>query len=436
MNFKTVLQWMKHNPIAVGSAVLCLVSLVFLLIVRANGNAMIEAALTRANEIKKIEGYRSTAMKLPPEKVDAGARIVNGVVNKAAIEYLKRVFSQMQGDYNQIRELANKHNQGDATRGMHLPMIEGLFPDPGFREFILYDARPPYLAAFEEMLGPSAEGAQYPRLNAGGPVSPDRMAQAIAPLERNLRARYGLMDNQALNQTQQAQLATEQRRATMELLRQNAKAIHIYAGPGIFQIDPWEQKPRIENIWESQLNLWIQQDIVQTIARTNRVANPASNVIVAPIKRLNKMSVIPGYVGINTGGGMSNHGGYGQVASAESKLPDDFSIASSGRLSNTIYDVKHVWVDMDLDIQQLPVFMDELVQTNFMTVLKMEMSDIDEYALLSQGYFVGSADVVNVRMLIETLWLRAWVSPLMPRAIRQQIGVPDLTPGSPQASAQ
>lgn len=437
MNFKQVLQWIKGNPIAVGSAVVCLVSLIFVMIViRSTGNTMLEDAAKRSIEIKKIQGYQSTPMKLPPEKTDSGARIVNGVVNKAAIDYLKRVFSQMQGDYNQIRDLAIKHNQGDATRGMHLPIIEGLFPDPGLRESVLYYARKPYEDSFSEMLGPDAQGAQYPRLNAGEPVPKVRLEKAVEPLERNLRARYGLQTNEALTPTQQIELQREKRTATIDLLRQNARAIHIYANVNAFQRDVWAAKPQIENVWESQLNLWIQQDIVQTISRTNRVSDPKANVIGSPIKRLNSIKVVPGYVGINSGGGMSSHSGYGQVASAETKLPDDFSIASSGRLSNTIYDVKHVWVDMDIDIQQLPIFMDELVQTNFMTVLKMELNDVDEYQLLSEGYFMGSADVVHVRMLIETLWLRAWVSPMMPKRIRELIGVPELNAEATQAMAQ
>jgi hypothetical protein len=427
---------MKHNPIADGAIVLVLASLVLLLIVHFNGSSFTEQTLKRSAEIKKIEAFSRTPMKLPPENTDASPRMIYGVVNQAAIKYLQDVYAQMKGDYNQIWNLAIKHNQGDAVRGMHLPIIDNLFPDPGFlRADVLYTARQPYQNAFEEMLRPAAEGAQYPRLDAGDPISQERLEQVVEPLERNLRARYGIPDGGQLTNTQQEELLREKRRAQLDLIRQHAQSIHIYTNASAFQIDNWPSPPNIINIWESQLNLWIQQDIVQTISRTNRVSDQSFSVIQAPIKRLNKISIVPGYVGIDTGGGMSSHGGYNEASSGETKLPDDFSIAPTGRLSNSLYDVRHVWVDMDVDIQQLPVFMDELVQTNFMSVLKMKITDVNEYDLLQHGYFLGSADVVNVHMLIETLWFRDWTVPMMPQAVRDHIGAQNPN-GSSQASAQ
>lgn len=425
MNFKTVLQWIKQNPIAVASVVLCLASLIFLMIVNAKGNSFMEEARTRSQEIKRIEGFSSTPMRLPPERVDAPPRVVNAAVNQAAIDYLQSVFGQMQGDYNKIWDLAVKHNRGDVTRGLHIPMLEGLFPDSSGRAYKLYDARDPYESAFEDMLLPASGNTAYPRLNAGRPASQELLDQATESIERNMRIRLNIPPNQQLSPAQQNQLMLDKRQAMMDVLRQQAQRIHIYANRNAFQIDQWEVPPQMTTLWESQMNLWIQQDIVQTIARTNRVSNPSQSVISAPIKRLNSIKVVPGYVGINTGGGIVGGGGRGQeqIASGETKLPDDFSYAPTGRMSNTLYDVKHVWVDMDVDIQQLPVFMDELVQTNFMSVLKMEMSNVDEYAMLSQGYFYGTGDVVNVRILIETIWLRDWLVPMMPPAIKQMLGV-------------
>ena len=93
-----------------------------------------------------------------------------------------------------------------------------------------------------------------------------------------------------------------------------------------------------------------------------------------------------------------------ETPSATPKLPDDFSLAATGRRGNDIYDVRHVWVTLIMDSQHMPEFFEALAQTNFMTVLKLEVKDEDEYAAAKDGYIYGPGDSVKVTMLIETIW--------------------------------
>jgi hypothetical protein len=105
------------------------------------------------------------------------------------------------------------------------------------------------------------------------------------------------------------------------------------------------------------------------------------------------------------------------AASLNQKLPDDFTLAPTGRRSNVAYDVRHVWVTVIVDSQQLPTFFDNLAQVNFMTVLKLEITDEDEYKAAQQGYIYGSCDAVKIQMLVETIWLRDWTTKWMPQAV-------------------
>ena len=50
----------------------------------------------------------------------------------------------------------------------------------------------------------------------------------------------------------------------------------------------------MDEIWEGQMGLWMQQDIVEVIARMNEVWNPEQNVTTAPIKRLIGNEVVDG----------------------------------------------------------------------------------------------------------------------------------------------
>jgi hypothetical protein len=252
-----------------------------------------------------------------------------------------------------------------------------------------------------------------------------------------------------------------------EVLREYADTIHLYVGatseqvPGFpFQIGAWAESgdfPTPAQIWEGQLELWIQQDIARVIALANNVDGSKtrlledetgqmaeqvypSSVVDAPVKRLMGIYVVPGYVGFHTlggvGAGASNtasgvqraDGSYdapigGMTGSPDQRQSDNFYVGPSGRVSNAVYDVRHAVVNMVVDYQQLPMFFEALSQVSFMTALDVQIRDVDEYAALAEGYFYGRGDVVEVTMVIETIWLRDWTVPLMPEQTKQYLGL-------------
>ena len=177
------------------------------------------------------------------------------------------------------------------------------------------------------------------------------------------------------------------------------------------------------------MGLWIQQDIAEVIARVNQAENPEANVLTAPVKRLIQIELASGYVGIN-----AQIGGEGppaairqktptmELAGADTKIPDQFTLSPTGRSSNGLYDVIHVKVKMDVDSAQLSTLLEHLRTVNFMTVLSAEVSDVDEYELLREGYIYGPGDTVRLTALIETIWLREWTIHLMPQAVRHIVG--------------
>jgi hypothetical protein len=124
-------------------------------------------------------------------------------------------------------------------------------------------------------------------------------------------------------------------------------------------------------------------------------------------------------------------GGTVAAANPNEKLPDDFGVAHSGRRSNGIYDVRHAWVSVIIDAKEMPKFFDNLAKTNFLTVLKMVVRNVDEYEDLKQGYIYGSEDCVRADILIESIWLRDWTAGLMPPSIRQTLGVATAGGGTP-----
>ena len=434
-------RWMAANPITMASVVVIFVCLIVLAWVNFQGSAFIAMMQDRQATVRQIDGFRSTSVQVPPPSPDQPPVRYNIAVNEAAIRELTTAYEKMDTEYNEIFKVAVQVNRLD-----HYPMEDKLFPtpsDPG-RPFA---AKERYIESFDEMLGPPSFNTLLPRLNAGGPLSMTAVTQALAEVEQAFLSQYFQeMSVADLGETERKALADRKLERLKDLIRRHAEARTIYVAGEPRTLDPWGPSypfdvgnwarpgppPTMEQLWEGQMELWFQQDIVKAIAQTNRVESSDSNVLNAVIKRLIKIDVQPRYVGIDHTGLLVQRGGSGAPQAApDQKIPDNFAISHTGRASNTIYDVRHAEVRFHADFQRLNEFLDELSKVNFMTVLKLDVQQVDEYEMLQAGFVYGSDDVVSVTMLIESVWLRAWTAQYMPPEVRTRLGV--LLPGEAEA---
>jgi hypothetical protein len=198
------------------------------------------------------------------------------------------------------------------------------------------------------------------------------------------------------------------------------------------------------------------------------------NVMVSPIKRLLVCEVVPGYVGLHTRGavvtdtttgfdsGSGNDSaippiditvggtdGSSIVSTTPSgdpdnagqrpsvyptpptelapqdptqKAPEHFGITPTGRVSNSVFDVRHTRLVIDIQWEALPGFIEQLRDINFMTVVGAKLQDIDEYQILREGgYVYGEGDVVRAELIVESLWFRDWTSKHMPKSVKQKL---------------
>ncbi len=273
------------------------------------------------------------------------------------------------------------------------------------------------------MFEPHSPIADYPQLHAMPGLSPAELKAGMDDATRDFVASLGKTAGTALTPDENDKLQQAQAVKVFQLLVAHAKQTHLYAQtnpamPGFpFDIPNWalgKGRPSDSDLWEGQMTLWILGDVARAIALTNRVENPDISVIVAPIKRLLLVNVVPGYAGNavpppDAGGGTS--------------YPAHFEFSPTGRVSTGLYDVRYVNLSMIVDWKRLPVFFDALAQVNFMTVVKMTVTDVDAYDALKDGYVYGSGDPVKIDMLIETIWFRDWTKKLMPAAIQKARGL-------------
>ncbi len=462
----------KSNPITVAAVVVVLLCAGVLGWIYMQGAALEEDMTKRVAVRNDLQGFVRRRVVIPPENAGGQPREFFITINKPAIENLKTAFEGMGVEYKVISDDLLAIN----SRG-HEPMDPNLLPKPR-TEGLRYEIKTQYREALRAMLGkPGTQPAR--RLNAGMPPNAQAIDRVLGTVEREFRQTQVFGPN--LTAADVRKLRELQRTKLMDLLMERAQSLHLYAetdlGPG-FPFDTSaipaaaaQVAASDEQIWEGQMAMWIQQDIVEAIGAINAVDKPNFNIVHAPIKRLLGVMVVPGSVGVNTAGGMGMQppinggpraaeelsaggagafggGGGGQMGfggqttpggtaavpppaslDPRAKLPADFTVSPSGRVTNPFFDVRHTWVSMVVNSRDIPMILDAFSRTNINTVLMTRVTDVDEYEALKEGFVYGTGDAVRLDMLVESIWFRQWTTPHMPLVVRRSLGIlpPDTT---------
>lgn len=449
---KYVIDWIKGNTLTVISLVVVVLALGLLGWIWMQERSFEERLAAREQVINRIDSYMRRSVDIPPEQPDDPAETIPDVtINPAANEAVAHLYEQMGREYEGIFNMAVQINKTG-----HELLAEGLFPAPNDPALPI-QAQVRYRDAFEAMLRPATqEPTVLPRLNAGEPVTKERVEREMAQVEADYRGGNSQGGGAAsVSDEEQQRMVRDKRARFADLLRERAESIHLYAAtnpssqefPFNAQALPQDASPELFQLWEGQLELWIQQDIAQAIAQANNTQDPSSSVLDAPVKRLISVSVLPGYVGLHNTGGITikeegrtsstspgyaqNVGGVseypppagGMTGSPDERVSDNFYVGPSGRVSNGLYDVRHARLVIMADVQRLPELFEQISRVNFMTILETRIVDVDEYEELQNNYFYGAGDIAQVELLIETIWLRDWTAKLMPSQVRQYVGI-------------
>jgi len=403
---RNMLTWAKANPLAVVCFAVILVSTIsFYYPTYVQSINFREEMAQRQQQIDQIQKFKQSSMTLPPANTDDPPMVIRDVINDDAIDRLDAVYKAMEEEYVNIYRFASGRNQ----RG-HDVMLNGLFPKP-LDESKPFDARKAYRDSFRVL---------YDLLDATTPPAQEEVDEMLATVVENYKATLFPVPDK-LTDAQMKEVRKKQAEKLQQMYQKRAAMHHVYAEPveinvqqgvwepGIFQIGEWAKpgrRPAMADIWEGQVQLWIQQDLVNAIRATNQMDNPSRSILNAPVKRIIGMFVKPGYVGVPSGG----YNGQREQDTSR-RLPDDFTHAMTGRQSNPIYDVRHAVLTLVIDSRKIPTLINALAQVNFMTVIGMKMTDVDEYAAMEEGYYYGpNTDAMQLDLTIETIWLRDWTA--------------------------
>jgi len=180
--------------------------------------------------------------------------------------------------------------------------------------------------------------------------------------------------------------------------------------------------PPPEELWYAQVALWINEDVVQAIDRLNSevardVGVELANIEHVPVKRLVATPV------------------FGYVLADGTLLPfptlgggPDRTVQSAsftGRKANSLYDVvpfRVVAVVSQPDVLRL---IDEITKSNFYQCVGASYETVNRAEEEAQGYFYGTEPVVRVTLDFEGYLLRDVYKPLMPKSVKELLGIKD-----------
>jgi len=444
-----VLHWIKGNiPIVVLGAVMVVTPIVAFIFAGRWNRSIAEEAQSRARKLTEIEALSKTSVQLV---VPGGEPIsFTGPVNQYILDEYKRVSDALQGDSTAVRELALAHN-----KGTHSPLIPRLFPEMPAVE---RDTLPPEM--FEAVL--QAYRNLLERIDAADPVPYDEVALRVGQREDDyISGTLRKKSRTELEPSELADLTSELTKARLAKYGERALSKRMYMSmAGLPLPSPALKASATEGeMFAWQWNYWLVEDILLALDDANRsvageegriAANPVKHVLwVRPLDALSFGGAggdaggsgsmqgsgrrVPRYGGLGPGGSSMAPPGGAQPVDPESGAPmgggvgsagKEYQSSLTGRTSNSLFDVRPVEVKLVASADRVPAIFDALARRNFMTVLDVDLRPADPFAAAAAGFIYGSEPIVELTLLLETVWLREWTLPLMPKQVREHLKIP------------
>jgi len=446
---KPVLAWVKSNLIIVIALALAIIAIPVALIFSSKMSAKLRSAVQ--SDVTSVMGQLnglavdySIPAATPAEQPWSLRRAPNQLLNTQVEEVLKRLTAESE----QARQIAIDRNSAGKSLIIAGKTPETtLFPSPAnesARVRLLTDMAEKWPAANAQLLADR---------RAGMPPNPEELyAMLEARFERLKHERVSGRVSQDLDAEEKQEIASQLADERLEAYRKQAQRITFYADPAVFRnVEPWSAArgvPRIEQAWEWQWIYWINQDIVDALAKANSAPGvPWVPVPNAPVKRVLSINVKP-FGATSTGGesdvdlnsrgrGESEDSGEAGAAAPDPNAPitPDYSVAPTGRagwpaVPNGLFDVRYATIEIIVDVNRLPAVLNAIATTNLMSVIDLDVRSYQNPSDIDQGFYFGPDTLVVATIGVESIWIRSWMVPWMPEPVRTRLGIPPDQPAT------
>ncbi|UCD29828.1 MAG: hypothetical protein JSV03_04925, partial [Planctomycetota bacterium] len=256
-------------------------------------------------------------------------------------------------------------------------------------------------------------------------------------LPRSMGSATKQLSNQQLNEMTLEELIQIDPETRFNVAR--AHNIYCYANtieslqqyPKITETDRYRPTP--EEMWEAQVGLWIEEDIIGALADLN---NSVAEKLTAagkhpwvgnlPVKRILGFW-IGGYVPPVSDTGSSGKGSIGGLGAsghgsqlAVGPPPTNANAVFTNNGCTTSVDVIQFAINLVVEAKMLPSVINALCEAGFYTPLKITYVAIPQQKF-PDGYVYGSAPAIEVRLVFEGCFLRSKYEKWMPQIVKDDI---------------
>jgi len=390
-----------------------------------------------------------SAMSEVQDKMQEAARLASDLqrgtgqpVNQGFIKAEEERIAAIRRHHEEVLEWARQRNTLE-------PLVPGLFPKPDRDRVIdlVRDFKNAYQQRLRELLQ---------MLDPGTPASAQDVSEMAETIrEEELAAKvFEDLDRAELGGAEpgpEPEEEEEPRRFPSGLLtdygakksaaaRANIAKAHqfrCYATPFSLEeipgvLDPEIVTPSEQAMWNAQVSLWIQETVIPALARVNdeaaaRIREQGQTPWVGnmPVKELISIRTPPYNVPYIVEDAPSDPPALpsGWTAATPPASPNQVFTHSA---SNQLYDVVQFTLKLVVDARMIPRIVDEICQDNFHTLLRLAYNDLsperNNWSMENKIY--GADPTVMVVMDFETIFLTDVYRPLMPNAVREQLGLP------------
>ena len=351
--------------------------------------------------------------------------------NEEMIKAEKAKAERFVSEYNEVLQVAEERNKRP-------PLMEGAFPRPA-QQYIPTEFKERYIAALRELttrLEGGDQAGENEKRDAKEEIDEILLRKkaeqddgaTAAPADpgqfnpRNRNQPRGSSGNSPGSNDNSDPLMQPEARANIQKARSIRCYVALDPSRSTYHVTPIvdsQSAPLPDQMWWAQLTLWIQQDIINAIAKVNdavakELPDGTATVENMPVKRIESIYVY-GYWGPN---GMV----FDIPRMAGSALPTSPPPSFTGKASDDKFDVVRFAMILTIDQRELLAVIDAICRENFYQLISADVSPVT----IGGGgnpYYYGPAPLWSVTLQFEGYMSRKAYVPLMPDAIRSKLGI-------------
>ncbi|MBO6514055.1 MAG: hypothetical protein JJ974_08830 [Phycisphaerales bacterium] len=439
-----ILQWVKANLLIVISVALMLILLPTGWFFSNKWNASIQEKATEAynSEKRKLTSASKVEYSLPAVLDGEEGLSDNRAPNTLVTNFYKE---QMLQRKEQVAEVVDRGE--NFNRKGHTVPVSDLLPTPADASKLRQQGFKLGQLVAGTNESPSIYSKLLRSLNAGDAPDPEALKSSLDQFKKQQEDEFAATSSDGrVSDEQKEVLAKSLVKRRLDEYASRAESIAFYCPLSAIQTESQEAGfshipstvPGYDSISEQAVftwvwDYWVVSDVLKAVTKAN---TDSSGVVLsvpdAPVKHVEQIRVGEFSVqssefnedDFDSRGGRGGRGGRGSSSDDPSGTPQFKSYTNrNANIPGALYDTRLVHMSAIVSSEDLPVFFDALGKTNYMTVVDVDIEQVNVWDKLNEGYFYGSDHVVRANLVIETVWLRSWTKDLMPKSIRTSLGI-------------